>query len=283
METLNIKNFQNIQRTIDNWCGIAISDSKEYLIHTRLKDLLFETRCSCYDELIERAKSNAENTGLRQKIIEKLTTNETFFFRGNKLFNDLREYTIPFMLMSRNRTSYKNMIFRILTLGCATGQESYTIAMILNELVEENKFNELSMDSFRIISIDIDSQALKKAKEGIYTQYEISRGLSDYYRDKYFIRDGKMWRVKDNLKKIITFYQSNIIDDYKFEGKFELIFCRNILIYFSNKNKKEILKKLEKMFTFSGGYLIIGESENLYDLDSNFKSIKFGSNEMYTV
>ena len=282
MEKMYIKDFQNIQRTIDCWCGINISDSKEYLIHTRLKDILFESKCSCYDELIEIAKSG-EAIKLRQQIIEKLTTNETYFFRGNKLFDDLREYTIPHMLMSRNKTSYKNMIFRILTIGCATGQESYSIAMMLNELVERKIFTDLTMDNFRIISIDIDSQALKKAKEGIYTQYEMNRGLPDEYKLKYFIQEGRNWRIKDELKKIITFYQSNIIDEYKFEGKFELIFCRNILIYFSQKNKIEILKKLENMFTFFGGYLIIGESENLYDLNPKFKRVRFGSNEMYTI
>ncbi|HPG31126.1 MAG TPA: protein-glutamate O-methyltransferase CheR [bacterium] len=282
MNSNYIRDFNFIAKTINEWCGIVIDKSKEYLICTRLNDIMHQNKCSSYDELLILA-INEKTPFLKQKIIECMTTNETYFFRDTIMFEDLKEYGFNKIIKMKNENPLKNLMIRILNLGCSTGQESYSIAMTIQEFINKNSNLQISLNNFRIISVDVDNNVLNKAKEGVYNEFEINRGLKPIYLEKYFEKTGKNWKINDELKKIITFHQGNIANGFSFNGKYELIFCRNVLIYFSLEKKLEILKKIGSMFSFTGGYLIIGESENLYDLNSGFKIEKFGKTNFYYI
>jgi chemotaxis protein methyltransferase CheR len=211
-------------------------------------------------ELIRQIKV-LHNEKLLIEIIDALTTNETLFFRDLKPFDILKTSIIP-TLIERNKAS---KAIRIWSAACSTGQEAFSIAMTIRE-----NFPQLNSWNISIIGTDICHEVLTRATEGVYSQAEVNRGLPIKMLVKYFTNDQGRWVVKDDLKKMVKFEYLNFVDKWPPMMAMDIIFIRNVLIYFSHQVKTTILTKMSKQLN-KGGYLFLGSSESLIGLDVPFK------------
>lgn len=269
--------FNLFQDYIEKNCGIHLENSKAYLIENRLKHLLVEYNCKTFIELFNIIRSDKSNR-LRNKIIDSITTNETFWFRDIHPFNTLSEKLLP-IFFNDISSGRKNKI-RIWSTACSTGQEPYSIAI---SILEYFKHNSSHYDSyFEIVASDISESVLASAKSGIYDSLVISRGLQIEIRDKYFSRDGNFWKVNDSVKKMVSFKKLNLQESYNTFGKFDIIFCRNVLIYFSDLFKRDILKRIADVLKPSG-YLFIGSSESVSNYSNDYNMLSHKKTIYYQV
>jgi chemotaxis protein methyltransferase CheR len=282
---LSKNDFLILKKFIHNVCGIDIPDEKEYLILHRLQPVLEKYNCKDFSEFALLAGSNI-NDNVREDIIEAITTNETSFFRDEHPFQNLKNHILPKVI--KNATNRNNtLLFKgkpkvsILSAGASTGQEGYSIAISIHEYIETLREKIIDIENFSITGIDISSQVLAKAISGEYTEIEVKRGLNDFYINQYFLKTGDKWIVKDNLKKMVTFQKVNFIKQFSKIGYYDIIFCRNVLIYFDVESKKKILEQFYSMLN-PGGYLILGSTENLYNLTNLFLSEHINSGIFYS-
>jgi len=231
--------------------GIAIGKEKAYLIESRL-DELSKSMGLNIEELYKQAKSNLTNE-LLNRLIDALTTNETYFFRDKIQFEALKKHVIPELI--QNNSLKKRL--RIWSCACSTGQEPYSIALLISE-----HFPELLNWHLEIIGSDISKKVIEYAKKGEFSQIEINRGLPARMLAKYFKQKGNRWVLDNKIKRLVKFVQVNLKESFTRLGKFDLIFCRYVLIYFSDELKRNILSRLEKSLN-PGGYLFLGGSEVL--------------------
>jgi chemotaxis protein methyltransferase CheR len=188
-----------------------------------------------------------------------MTTNESMFYRDTKPFEHLTKVMIP-ALKAKGRTS-----IRIWSAACSTGQEAYSTAMSLLEMGPVNGVQ------FEIIATDINEKVIDRAKQGLFTQFEVQRGLPIAMLMKYFVqKPGNTWEIKDTLKSYIRFQKLNLLDSYMGLGKFDIIFCRNVLIYFDDKGKAQVLDKLAGILN-PPGFLMLGAAETIMNLSSKYK------------
>lgn len=232
--------------------GLVIDDSKTYLVDARLEPLAQEEGYSSIDDLTNYLRINS-NPMLLQKVIDAMTTNETLFFRDHRPFDLLRKILIP-DLLKINKTSRK---IRIWSAACSTGQEPYSIAIVLLELG-----SIVSEWDIQIIATDISRRVLESARDGIFSQNEVQRGLPVSYLTRYFQQIGTKWELRSNVKQIVQFRQLNLLDHFSALGSFDLIFCRNVLIYFDVEMKQNILDRMKDTLHPDGG-VILGGSETI--------------------
>ncbi len=230
--------------------GIVLGNNKAYLIKSRLEELSKSLGFSGIEELYSNAKFRLTNSLLNQ-IIDALTTNETFFFRDKVQFDILKRHIIP-ELMEKNKSTKR---LRIWSAACSTGQEPYSIALLIYEF-----FPELLRWNIEIIASDISNKVLEYAKKGEFSQIEVNRGLPARMLAKYFRQQGNRWVIDQKIKRMVKFIIINLKNNFSHLGKFDIIFCRYVLIYFSNALKKDILNRLHRMLN-KGGYLFFGASE----------------------
>lgn len=218
-------------------------------------------------ELCQELASNSPQ--LFTLVVDALTTNETFWFRDNKPFVALQKVIFP--VMARNKRSKQ---LQIISAPCSTGQEPYSIAMLL---LESGLFANWHV---RIIAVDISTMALQQAKEGVYSQLEVNRGLPVKYLVKYFTQDNDVWKIKPEVKRMVTFRKQPLHNNALTSGPFDLIFCRNLLIYFDLETKRKILSNLERCLA-SDGLLVLGGSETTWNISSEFESVKINGTTFY--
>ncbi|MDB2414397.1 protein-glutamate O-methyltransferase CheR [Rickettsiales bacterium] len=257
---LSPKVYTAIVNIVKNKSGIALGDNKEYLIESRLMPIAKKYELPTLDALVNLMNSQM-NDQLLNDIIEAMTTNESFFFRDIKPFDNLRDHAIPYLL--KNNPGKKDI--NIWSAACSTGQEPYSIAMTLEELPQ------LKDIKYKITATDLDTKVLKKAKEGIYTQFEVQRGMPISLLIKYFTQKKERWLIKDILKEPITFEPFNLMDNPVSLGNFDIVFCRNVLIYFDNITKEKVLKNLADRMP-KGSLLFLGAAENFVDIKVPFES-----------
>ena len=254
---ISIEEFRLIRDYVEKHCGIHLSDDKTYLVETRLTTMMFEQGCRTFGELYNRAILDKTHA-LRDKIIEAITTNETFWFR------DLHPFSILSDVMLRQYAeeiaSGRRSKIRFWCCACSTGQEPYSIAMTFLEYARQNP--RLKPEHIEILATDISSTVLFLGKLGRYDSLAITRGLSDEFRDRYFVRDNKIWTIRDEVKKMVRFQKLNLQENFNHLGKQDVVFCRNILIYFSLEFKQDILKRIAGLLRPSG-YLFLGASESI--------------------
>jgi chemotaxis protein methyltransferase CheR len=241
--------IERISRFLHAKSGICLTKDNEYLIDTRLSRVARLHKIESIDKLsLELAI--ASRAALAKDVVEAMTTNETLFFRDDRPFTALRKTVLPLVRAYRGLSN-----IRIYSAAASTGQESYSIAMSLDdEMSTVGKF------SFEILGTDIDSQVLEKAKLGIYSQFEVQRGVPALYLVKYFDSvDGK-WRVKPSLKNVVTFREFNLLNNMSHLGTFDIIFCRNVLIYFDSATKANIVERIAGLIA-PGGFLFVGSAE----------------------
>jgi chemotaxis protein methyltransferase CheR len=250
--------FKVFSQYIRTLCGVALDDSKAYLIETRLSGLAQENGCGSFSELYYKSRSDLSKNIPRQ-IIDAITTNETLFFRDAAPFEMLQYKILPELLDRRrkNMAGRSAVPLRIWSAACSTGQEVYSIAIILKEMLDDiNRYN------LRLIGTDISNRAVSQASRGVYNKVEIERGLPGGKLERYFSTFETGWKIKDEVRAMATFCTINLLEDFTRLGKFDIIFCRNVAIYFSDQDKANLYRRLASMLE-PDGYLIIGSTESL--------------------
>ena len=250
--------------------GLALGTSKEYLIEARLIPLAQSLGLDGISELVEELKKGAE-LKVTSAVTEAMTTNETSFFRDKTPFEELKNHLIP-KLMEARKTSKR---LKIWCAAAATGQEPYTISMILDD-----SFPQLRGWSVEILATDLDQQALERSRSGIYTQFEVQRGLPIQMLMKYFEQIDTGWLIKEKMRNTIQWKQLNLLDNFNHLGKFDIIFCRNVLIYFQQETKKSVLDRFGTMIQ-NDGYLYLGAAETVLGITEAFDRIREYKSAVY--
>jgi len=238
-------------------CGILVDQSKAYLLESRLGPLLEEFQCHSYCELYTRAQSDTSRH-LPQRIIDAISTNETSFFRDQTPF-DLLKCKLLTDYFDRVRGTANGTVPRLnlWSAACSTGQEVYSIAMTLKELP-----SDVGPYRSTILGTDISDTALAQASYGCYNKMEMARGLSPDRITRYFQAVGSQWRVKDELRALGSFRKLNLLESFAGLGTFDIIFCRNVAIYFSQADRTRLFERLAKHL-HPAGALLIGATESL--------------------
>lgn len=256
--------FKHLRSLIEDESGIVVSEDKEYLIETRLAKMVMESGCDSYEQFYQQAKLS--NNTLKNKIIDAITTNETLWFRDEKPYRMLENHMLP-------ELAEKGQPIHIWSAACSTGQEPYSIAMVALNLARRNPALKRLMDAgkFKITATDLSPTALFIAKNGRYDTIAMSRGFyDDTYKQKFFDTQGRVCIVKDELKNLVEFKPFNLKHPFiTLGGPFNVVFIRNVAIYFSPDFKKELFKKIQHCLTPSG-YLILGASESLVGVSSQY-------------
>lgn len=278
MNPITSEELEVISKYIYDISGIILDDSKAYLVEARLRDMARELGCSSYGELLEKAMIDATRS-LKDKIIDAISTNETLFFRDKAPF-DLLKYKILPELIDRHSAELKgggSIPIRIWSAACSTGQELYSIAIVLKELLTDFRRCEI-----KLLGTDISDKALQQASHGTYNRFEIERGLSEENLRKYFVPEERGWRVKDEVRAMVQFKKLNLHSSFKFLGKFDVIFCRNVAIYFTQEDRKRLFDRLADVLN-PGGSLIIGSTESLTGVSTKFISQRHLRSVFYQV
>jgi chemotaxis protein methyltransferase CheR len=262
--------FDYVRRLVYERAAIVLEPGKEYLAESRLQPLALKLGFGTLGELICRLRS-ARPDGLHQKVVEAMTTNETSFFRDGHPFEALRCSILPELVARRAAE-------RRLHIWCAassSGQEPYSIAMLLRE-----HFPSLSSWSLRLVASDLSREILDRAREGCYSQLEVNRGLPASLLVKYFERHGMNWQIKADLRRMIDFREMNLMSPFSSLPPMDIVFLRNVLIYFDVETKKAILGKVRHLLR-PDGYLFLGSSESTINLDATFVRVQLGMSGCY--
>jgi chemotaxis protein methyltransferase CheR len=244
-------------------CGIQLDESKHYLIESRLSGLLQQTASLSYTGLYQKARMDA--TGLIERsIINAITTGESSFFRDVAPFQLLRHKILPDLIDRRSGTAARKIPIRIWSAACSSGQEVYSIAIVLREVLgEPNKYD------VRLTGTDVSPEAVRRASLGVYNSVEAGRGLDAGRLSRYFTKQNGNWKVRDEIRAMASFRAVNLLRDFSSLGQFDIIFCRNVAIYFSKTDKISLFGRMEKSLT-PDGYLIVGSTESLRGICSRF-------------
>ncbi|MBF0542915.1 MAG: protein-glutamate O-methyltransferase CheR [Candidatus Riflebacteria bacterium] len=272
------QDFEKLKELVRDICGINITDDKFMVIERKLESFLSIISSQNFNEFLEKL---ALPSGflLREKLIDVITTNETLFFRDVHPFETFSTIVIPRIEdLLKSRTDLSEGKFRIWSAGSSTGQEPYSIAMLLNEYSEKKK--TLSPDKIEILASDISSSVLSRAISGQFNSSQIKRGLKPYFLDKYFQKSGNKWVIDEKIRNMVEFRRINLIDNFSILGKFDVVLCRNVLIYFDTQMRKNVLEKINRVL-FDGGFLFVGASEIIMDFESQFSSERNGSTIFY--
>ncbi len=254
------EDFEFYRKLLLEHSGLSLDLEKAYLLTTRLDPLARSLGMQDLSELAEALRNGAPAHVL-SAVVQAMTTRETSFFRDMKPFSVLKNEIFPALTGKNTGTK----VIRILSAGCSTGQEPYSLAMAAKEFLRNHP-----EWSARITAIDIAEDALAHAQEGLYAQFDIQRGLSMKLMLEHFTIEDTQWRVQEDLKRMIRFQKLNLLQPMESLGKFDIIFCRNVLIYFDAATKKHVLEQLGGRLD-TPGYLFLGACETVIGLETCFK------------
>lgn len=257
---MNPGDFDYITSELKRRSGIVVGKDKLYLLESRLAPLARKEGLTSLDELISVVRTRRDDR-LMGQIVDAMTTNETFFFRDKTPFEHLENVVLPDLVKSR-----PGQRLRILSAACSTGQEAYSIAMMLDQ-----NPRLAGGASVEIVATDISERVLEKARAGLYSQFEVQRGLPIRYLMSYFTQQGDIWKLNENIRSRVTFRKLNLLDPLTSLGNFDIVFCRNVLIYFDQPTKRDILARLSKMMN-EKSYLLLGAAETVVGLSDAFSA-----------
>jgi len=258
--------FREFSRFLEKSCGILLAEHKQYLVQSRLGKIMQQRGCTSLSELIAQLNQPGGNR-LKEQVVDAMTTNETLWFRDIHPYDILRNRLLP-ELHEQKRTQK----LRIWSAACSTGQEPYSISMVIDEFKHQGHAGAFPGGE-EILATDISSTVLDQARKGEYEMLALGRGLSEERLRRYFdARPGGSWSIKPAIRSRVHFRSLNLLESYSALGQFDLIFCRNVLIYFSSDVKLDILRKMHKQLR-PGGYLLLGASESLSGLSDLYKMI----------
>jgi len=251
--------------------AIVLDERKDYLVEARLARIVQLIGAKNTEDLVQRLRSSP-SPDLERRVIDAMTTNETYFFRDNDFYDDLRKVVIPGLLKSREATKTLN----IWCAACSTGQEPYSVLMLLR-----TQFPELNNWRVRFIASDIATTVLATAKAGRYNQIEINRGLPKAMLDKFFTKEpGGSWVVSDELRRSIEFRQVNLIEPFVNFPRLDMVFMRNVLIYFGHETKRSIMSRIGELIHLDG-LLFLGKAESTLTLSDIFERKLVGQSFAY--
>lgn len=251
--------YEYLRKLLKDHSGLDLSADKQYLIESRLLPLSRKCGVQGIGELVQKMKGGSST--IIAQVVEAMTTNETFFFRDKVPFEHFRDTIMPDMLKARaNRKS-----IRIWCAAGSTGQEPYSLAMSLKEMGAA-----LAGWRVEIIATDLSTEVLEKSKSGVYSQFEVQRGLPIQLLVKYFKQNGEFWQISPELRAMVQHRQLNLLHDFSQLGVFDVIFCRNVLIYFDQDTKINIFGRLARGME-GDGFLVLGAAETVVGLTDVFK------------
>jgi chemotaxis protein methyltransferase CheR len=251
--------YEYLQKLLKDRSGLMLSADKKYLLESRLLPLARKVGVPGISELVVKMRAGGE--ALIHDVVEAMTTNETFFFRDKTPFDHFKETVVPGLV--RARAGRRSL--RIWCAAASTGQEPYSLAMILKEM-------GAALQGWRIeiVGTDLSPEVLEKSRSGLYTQFEVQRGLPIQLLVRHFTQVGAMWQLNADTKALVQFRQFNLLQDFAALGKFDVIFCRNVLIYFDQATKTDILNRLMKA-NEPDGYLFLGAAETVVGLTDRYR------------
>jgi chemotaxis protein methyltransferase CheR len=260
---LSDKQFEKIRQTLYQLCGINLQNGKEELVKARLSKRLRKMGFRTFEEYIEFVESDRTGDEIKT-MIDLLTTNKTSFFREQQHFDFLRNHILPPLKANRGR-------LRIWSAGCSSGEEPFSIAILLREEIPD-----IDLRDVRILATDISQRMLEKASTAIYRQDTLA-DVPLPVVNKYFARlkenDGTSYKVRDNVADLIRFARLNLMEAWPMKGLFDVIFCRNVMIYFDKTTQQELVNRFWH-FVKKGGHLFVGHSESMAALSHPFRYIQ---------
>ncbi len=243
--------YDGFREFLEQACGIVLGDNKHYLVSSRLNRLIDKYGFTSYGELLDQLRSN-KYPSLQESVINAMTTNETLWFRDQYPFDIAQHVIFPEYARLKCRP------FRIWSAACSSGQEPYSLSILVQEYIAKHPGSFAA--GVQIIATDISSSMLQECHQGMYDTAVLSRGLSEARKKKFLTECGRQWKVKPEIKNRVEFKNLNLQNSYIGLGKFDVIFCRNVLIYFSSEFKKDILNRLGDVL-HPKAYLMLGGSE----------------------
>jgi chemotaxis protein methyltransferase CheR len=254
--------YDYLRKLVKERSGLSLSDEKHYLVESRLLPLARRQGLAGLPELVNKLRGPGSGE-LIIAVVEAMMTNESFFFRDKAPFEHFRDFILPALLAAR----HKEKRIRIWSAACSTGQEPYSLAMALREMAAR-----IAGFQIEIVATDLSTEVLEKAKRGTYSQFEVQRGLPIQMLVKYFTQVGESWQIAPEIRAMVDYRPINLLNTYPPGGMFDVVFCRNVMIYFDQPTKIEVLARLARV-TAPDGYLFLGAAETVIGLTNRFKPI----------
>lgn len=259
---MNGDHFDVLSGLIRQHSGLVLTRDKAYLLESRLLPVARKWRLRTLADLATAVRGQAD-TGMVREIVEAMTTNESFFFRDVKPFDQFKSFVLPHLLRARAATRS----IRIWSAACSSGQEPYSLAMILSE-----QRAQLAGWRVEILATDLSTEILDKAQAGLYSQFEVQRGLPIQLLVKYFKQQGERWQIDPAIRAMVSFRQLNLLDEMTALGRFDVIFCRNVLIYFDQPTKTLVLDRLSRQMA-PDGHLYLGGAETVLGISDKLQPV----------
>jgi chemotaxis protein methyltransferase CheR len=255
------EDFAYVAKMLKERSGLIVTQDKAYLLESRLTPIARKRGLTGLDDLLRLLPKGGED--LQREVTEAMTTNESFFFRDMKPFDQFRALVLPQLI--KNRAAKRS--FRIWSAACSSGQEAYSLSMILKE-----EAAKLAGWRIEIVGTDISHEMVEKSRAGLYTQFEVQRGLPVQMMVKYFKKVNESWQIDPSLRQMVQFKEYNLLGDLKSLGQFDVVFCRNVLIYFDQPTKTKVLENISKIVP-DDGILYLGGAETVLGISDKFKPI----------
>ena len=266
---MKTEDFDFLAGMLKERSGLMLTPDKVYLLESRLTPLARKRGLDTLDALVQKLRMRGDQSLVRD-VTEAMTTNESFFFRDNTPFDLFKNHVMP--AMEKARTGQKRL--RIWCAAASTGQEPYSLAILLRE--QWHKWKDWRVE---IVGTDICTQVLEKAKAGSYSQFEVQRGLPIQLLIKYFTQEGDIWRLNNDIRNMVTYRPFNLLDNFAGLGSFDVIYCRNVLIYFDQPTKSAVLDRMARVLA-KDGTLFLGAAETVLGITDAFRPVR-GQRGMY--
>lgn len=261
---MNPQDFAYLDKILRDGSGLSLTEDKAYLLESRLTPIARERKMADISAMVDHLRKTNDRELIRT-INDAMTTNESMFFRDTKPFDQFKKVVLPAL-----KDIKQDRKIRIWSAACSNGQEPYSLAMLIKE-----GGPELAGWQFEIVGTDLCRKVLQKAQDGLYTQFEVQRGLPIQMLVKYFTQEGNNWRIKPEIKQMVQFRELNLLEGYASLGKFDIILCRNVLIYFDEQTKNAVLRKIHQCFhPGQKGYLFLGSTESAMGVSNIFGRIE---------
>jgi chemotaxis protein methyltransferase CheR len=258
--TLDQRGFDGLCAFLNRRLGLAIGMDKRYLVETRILPIVARDGFASLADLVSSMELGSR-TGLVDEVLQAMTVNETYFFRDRVPFERFRDDMLPALVAARHASK----TLRVWSAASSTGQEAYSLAMVLAD-----QSHHLRGWTIEILGTDFAAAAIKRAQEGVYTPFEVRRGLSEEHIAKYFDERGGQWHISPTIRSMVTFKRANLLDSFAAFGIFDVIFCRNVLIYMDGRVKADVVSRLRQSLA-SDGYLVLGTSESMTGTDAGLR------------
>ncbi|UUX50524.1 protein-glutamate O-methyltransferase CheR [Nisaea acidiphila] len=266
---MNSSDFEFLSGLLYKQSGLVLTPDKGYLLETRLQPVARSHGLNSIEQIVSTLRTRRDER-LVNAITDAMTTNESLFFRDRTPFEQFKTVVLPTLMESRAGKKH----IRIWSAACSSGQEPYSLSMVLDELGAK-----LAGWRIEIVATDISSEMIARARSGVYSQFEVQRGLPVQLLVKYFQQDGDRWQLNEKIRRMVTFREFNLLQDPRSLGNFDIVFCRNVLIYFDQDTKRQVLDGIARQMS-PDGYLYLGGAETVISITDKFQPVK-GQRGMY--